>query len=65
MDTTPTTELRLALTIPEAAAALGCSARHVYDLIDEEGLPFVLLGKVKRVPVSGLQAWIDARTQAN
>lgn len=65
MDITPTPELRLALSIPEAAAALGCSTRHVYDLIEEDGLPFVLLGRMKRVPVSSLQAWLDDRTQTN
>ena len=53
----------LLLTIPQVAASMGLGKSKVYDLINYEGLPYVKLGTIKRVPFDELQHWIQQRTQ--
>lgn len=52
------THQRLLLRIPEAAEMLGLSRSKVYDLL-ENGLPFVKIGRSKRIPVTGLRKWVE------
>ncbi len=52
----------LLLTIPQVAASMGLGKSKVYDLINYEGLPYVKLGNIKRVPFDGLQQWIQQHT---
>ncbi len=51
----------LLLTIPEVAASLGLGRTKVYDLIANDGLPFVKLGVATRVSVISLQKWVEQR----
>ncbi|MGH3501833.1 MAG: helix-turn-helix domain-containing protein, partial [Nocardioidaceae bacterium] len=43
-------DVREPLTTGEAAALLGCSRQHVVDMCMRDGLPFVWVGKHRRVP---------------
>lgn len=48
------------LTIPETAKALGVGSRNtVYDLIAQGELPVVTVGKVSRIDLDDVQAYID------
>jgi excisionase family DNA binding protein len=49
---------QLLLRVAEAGEVLGISRSLTYQLIRDGELPFVLVGKSKRVPVVGLQKWI-------
>ena len=51
----------LLLTIPEVAASLGLGRTKVYDLIANDGLPFVKLGTAMRVSIDSLKQWIEQR----
>jgi excisionase family DNA binding protein len=53
---------RLALTKPEAAAALGVSVDSLERLV----MPHVRVvrsGRIRLIPVSELQAWLDASAE--
>jgi hypothetical protein len=52
---------RLALSIPEAAMALGVSERLVRDLLPE--LPHVRLGRRTVIPVGPLEEWLRERAK--
>jgi len=49
------------LTIDQVAAALSVGKSTVYELINKEGLPYVLVKGAKRVPVASLAWWIKQR----
>lgn len=49
---------RLALTPPEAAAALGCSPEYFREHIDHE-LRWVRRGRKRFVPVRELEEWVS------
>ena len=53
---------RLALTVPEAAAALGVSERHLRSLLTE--IPHCRVGARVVVPVEPLREWLRTRAQA-
>lgn len=50
---------RLAISVPEAARALGVSKNTVYDLIRSRQLPHIRIGQRIRIPQAALQAWLD------
>jgi excisionase family DNA binding protein len=51
----------LALTVPEAARALGISTPSAYRLVAGGRLPAARLGpRTLRVPVAALERWLDA-----
>jgi len=43
-----------ALSVREAAAFLGCSRKHVYQLMNEGRLPWGRLGRARRIPKAAL-----------
>jgi len=53
---------KLLLRIPEAAAILGLGRSTVYALIGSGALPVVRVGRSVRIPMSGLQTWIETQT---
>ena len=55
-------ENRLVLTVTEAAAALGISRAHAYELVARGELPSLRLGRRIVVPRRGLQRLIDGDT---
>ncbi|MCP5057490.1 MAG: helix-turn-helix domain-containing protein [bacterium] len=50
---------RLALSLPEAARALGVSERHLRSVLPE--LPHVHLGARVLVPVDALREWLESK----
>jgi excisionase family DNA binding protein len=53
---------RLALTVPEAAQALGVSKRHLWACLAE--IPHAHVGRRLLIPIEPLQSWLRERTQA-
>jgi excisionase family DNA binding protein len=53
---------RLALTIPEAATALGISERHLRSMLPE--LPHCRIGGRVVLPVESLREWLRHQAQA-
>jgi excisionase family DNA binding protein len=53
------TRERLLLRVPEAAEMLGLSRSKIYELLEKDGLPFVKIGRCKRIPVTGLHKWVE------
>ena len=52
-------EKRLVLTVTEAAAALGISRAHAYELVARGDLPSLRLGRRIVVPRRGLERLLD------
>jgi excisionase family DNA binding protein len=50
---------RTLLTVPEVAAMLGCGRTLVYDLIGSRELPVVKVGRLTRVPVAAVDAFVS------
>jgi excisionase family DNA binding protein len=53
--------LEALLTIEQTAEWLGLSKPTVYELIYNEGLPTVKLGKSRRIILESLQQWVKER----
>ena len=56
---------RLVLTVTEAAAALGISRTHAYELIARGELPSLRLGRRIVVPRRGLERLVDGDTDGS
>ncbi|NTW29588.1 MAG: helix-turn-helix domain-containing protein [Coriobacteriia bacterium] len=55
---------RLALTVEEAAAAIGISKNALYeDLIKRDAIPYLKFGRTIRIPVSALTKWLDEKAE--
>ena len=52
---------RLALSVPETAAALGVSERHLRDLLPE--IPHTRLGGRVVIPVEQMRKWLADQTK--
>ena len=52
-------DVKLLLTIQEAAEALGISERKLWGMTDSREIPHVRLGRCLRYPVHELEQWID------
>jgi len=59
-DHTPDTRSvrHLALTVPEAAEAIGVSPRQIYNLARDHGLPTIKLGGRRLVRCADLEKWM-------
>lgn len=55
----PGTVDRILYRPAEAAEAIGVSRSRIYELISSGEIPSVRVGKVVRVPVATLHAWVD------
>lgn len=51
------------LTVRNAARVCEVSERTVYNWMAFEGLPFIKVGKSRRIPVKALDIWIESRTE--
>lgn len=51
----------LLLTIPQAAARLGCGRTMVYRLITDRELPEVHLGTAARIPLRALEEFVERK----
>ena len=61
-DELPTLSSRLALTVAEAAAAVGVSERHLRSMLPE--IPHTRLGGRVVVPVEPFRDWLKDRARA-
>ena len=52
---------RLALTVPEAAAAIGVSERHLRSMLPQ--IPHLYLGGRVVIPVDALRTWLQKRAE--
>ena len=51
----------LLLTIPDVAIQLGVCRQTVYTFIYREGLPSILVGRIRRVHPDSLEDWLRER----
>ena len=56
-------ELPLLLNVKQLADLLGVSDSSVYELIQEDGIPSLRIGKRIVIPKEELREWISARTK--
>jgi excisionase family DNA binding protein len=63
VDETAPQVLRLALRAEEAAAAFGISRASVYELVRSGVWPSFHVGRLLRIPVAGLEAFIEERLE--
>ena len=59
--TQPSTPVRLLLTVPEVASALGVGRNVVYELVVTGQLASIKIGRLRRVPVGALETFINAQ----
>jgi excisionase family DNA binding protein len=59
--TQPTTPVRLLLTVPEVASAMGDGRNVVYELVLTGQLASIKIGRLRRVPVGALETFINAQ----
>jgi excisionase family DNA binding protein len=52
------------LTLDEVAKLLRCSVRHIYNMVEKQGLPMTRLGRRVVVSHDALMKWIDAQSTA-
>jgi excisionase family DNA binding protein len=50
-------------TIPEVAEYLKMSKSKVYDLVKQEKIPFIRIGRNVRIRQSDFLKWLDEKTQ--
>lgn len=54
---------KLALSVPEAAEALGVSRAQAYIMINSGELPSIRVGRRRLVPLDKLKLWIEDREE--
>lgn len=59
MSTTPTSRVRLLLTIEEAADRLGIGRTLMYALVKDGDVESVRIGRLRRIPADALPAYLD------
>lgn len=53
----------LLLTVSDVAIQMGVCRQTVYNFIYREGLPSIVVGKIRRVHPVSLQSWLKEREQ--
>lgn len=56
-------DLRLAITVEEAARAIGIGRSKAYELCATGEWPTIRIGRAVRVPVEGLKQWVAVHAQ--
>lgn len=52
------------MSVDEMAAAVGVSRPKAYELVNCEGFPVIRIGRRIRIPVAGLERWIEEQSSA-
>ena len=52
---------RLAMTVPEAAEAIGICRSMAYRLVSEGEIPSLRIERSVRISISALREWVEAR----
>lgn len=55
----PIKQEKLTLSVPEAAALIGVSQSHMYELCRIEGFPAIKIGRRILVHAKRLEIWLD------
>ena len=55
------TDYKLLLTVPEVARRLGMGRSFVYQLVSKGEIPSIKLGRARRIPVSALEKFVEAK----
>ncbi len=55
------TDNKLLLTVSEVARRLGMGRSFVYQLVSKGEIPSIKLGRARRIPVSALEKFVDAK----
>lgn len=50
------------MSVDEMAAAVGVSRPKAYELVNSEGFPVIRIGRRIRIPVTGLERWIEEQS---
>lgn len=56
-------ELRLAITVEEAARAVGIGRSKAYELCATGKWPTIRIGRAVRVPLDGLKQWVEEQVE--
>lgn len=59
----PNKREKLTLSVPEAAALIGVSPSHMYELCRVEGFPAIKIGRRILVHAKRLEIWLDEMTE--
>lgn len=52
------------MSVDEMATAVGVSRPKAYELVNSEGFPVIRIGRRIRIPVAGLERWIEEQSSA-
>lgn len=55
----------LLLNMRQVSLVLNLGKSKIYELMEDEGLPYTKFGKSLRFPYHSLQEWINRRTQGD
>lgn len=55
----PIKQEKLTLSVPEAAALIGVSPAHMYELVKTEGFPAIKIGRRILVHAKRMEEWLD------
>lgn len=55
----PIKQEKLTLSVPEAAALIGVSPAHMYELVKTENFPAIKIGRRILVHAKRLETWLD------
>lgn len=51
------------VTVADLARHLGVSAKHIYNLVNREGLPAIRVGRAVRFRMADVEAWLSAQAR--
>ena len=55
---------KLLLTVPEAAKMLSLGRSKTYEMVAAGELPVIRIGRAIRLPVKGLNEWVERQREA-
>jgi len=64
MESTSTSEkglIRPLLTVQDVARILGCGTRRVFEMVEQDEIPSIKHGRLRRFREQDIQAWIDSQ----
>lgn len=59
----PSHDSQLLLRVDEAAERIAMSRSRVYNMMQSGELPFINVGRSRRLRASDLEAWVDAQVK--
>ena len=56
-------ESKLLLSPDETCEAIGVKRAQLFKMLASKEIPSIKLGKLRRIPVAGLQAWVQRQVE--